>query len=79
LFRHAAAQFARELVTGIGERLRVGRAPAHKIGTEIVPRQRRSGLLPMIGAVAVAAFAYYDTDRIGQGAIEFFSKEIDLR
>jgi hypothetical protein len=78
LFRHAAAQFACEIVTGLGERLIGERGPRQRRGTEIVPRQRSSRLLPVIGAVAVAAYAYYDTDRIGQHAIEFFSKEIDL-
>jgi uncharacterized protein (DUF697 family) len=84
LFRHAAAQFAREVVTGLGERLLVqcgSQRARPDAGTEIVPRvarQRSSRLLPIIGAVIVAAYAYYDTDRIGQEAIEFFTKEIEL-
>lgn len=84
LFRHAAAQFAREVATALGERLLVPRCsqrPRQNTGSEIVPRvarQKSSRLLPIIGAVAVAAYAYYDTGRIGQEAIEFFTKEIDL-
>jgi hypothetical protein len=84
LFRHGAAQFAREVVTGLGERwlVQCGSQRARpNTGNEIVPRvarQRSSRLLPIIGAAAVAAYAYYDTDRIGQEAIEFFTKEIEL-
>jgi hypothetical protein len=83
LFRHAASQFAREAVTSFGERL-LGHChsqPRQSLGTEIVNRAeapKRSNLLAMIGALAVAAYAYYDTDRIGQQAIEFFTKEFEL-
>ena len=34
-------------------------------------------LLPLIGALGVAGYAYYDTDRVGNTAIEFFSSQID--
>jgi hypothetical protein len=84
LLRHAAAQFAREVVTGIGEKLLVHRRsqqPSQSAGSEIVPRgarQRSSRLLPIMGAIAVAAYAYYDTNRLGQEAIDFFIKEIEL-
>jgi hypothetical protein len=34
--------------------------------------------LPAIGALAVAGYAYYDTEQVGHTAIEFFSKDMEL-
>jgi hypothetical protein len=36
-------------------------------------------LLPAIGALAVAGYAYYDTEQVGQTAIEFFTKDIEFK
>ena len=87
LFRHAAAQAVRDLVTRMGERLvvqrvsvRVTRDVLSRIGVKLVyrvGRRRLWQLLPAIGALAVAGYAYYDTDQVGQTAIEFFSKDIE--
>ena len=89
LFRHATAQVLRDLVTRIGERvvvqrgsLRVAENVLERIGIKLVHRVARGGLwrlLPAIGALAVAGYAYYDTDQVGQTAIEFFSKDIELQ
>lgn len=89
LFRHATAQVVRDLVTRIGERvvvqrgsLRVAENVLESIGIKLVHRVARRGLwrlLPAIGALAVAGYAYYDTEQVGQTAIEFFSKEIELK
>jgi hypothetical protein len=52
-----------------------------RIGVTLVQRVARRGLwrlLPAIGALAVAGYAYYDTEQVGQTAIEFFSKDIEL-
>jgi hypothetical protein len=88
LFRHAAAQVMRDLVTRMGERIVVQRASLRvtenvleSIGIRIVQRVARGGLwrlLPAIGALAVAGYAYYDTEQVGQTAIEFFSKDIEF-
>jgi hypothetical protein len=88
LFRHAGAQFLRELVNHIGETVPARRdasegreRSAENIGTQViehVERRRNFGLLALLGAIAVAAYAYYDTDRVGQTAIEFFRQEIEL-
>jgi hypothetical protein len=84
LFRHTAAQFVRELVTGVVERRkshnssRATDSALEKIGTEIlqrITRRKSSRWLPVLGALAVAAYAYYDTDQVGQTAIEFFSQD----
>jgi uncharacterized protein (DUF697 family) len=88
LFRHAAAQVMRDLVTRVGERIVVQRASLRvaenvleSIGIKLVQRVARGGLwrlLPAIGALAVAGYAYYDTEQVGQTAIEFFSKDIEF-
>jgi hypothetical protein len=89
LFRHATAQVVRDLVTRMGERvvvqrgsLRVAENVLEGIGIKLVHRVARGGLwrlLPAIGALAVAGYAYYDTEQVGQTAIEFFSKDIELK
>ena len=89
LFRHAAAQVVRDLVTRMGERvvvrhasLRMAESVLESIGVRLAHRVARAGLwrlLPAIGALAVAGYAYYDTEQVGQTAIEFFSKEIELK
>ena len=89
LFRHATAQVVRDVVTRMGERvivqrgsLRVAENVLESIGIRVVHRVARRGLwrlLPAIGALAVAGYAYYDTEQVGQTAIEFFSKEIELK
>src|SRR3989441_10439461 len=78
LFRHAAAQAVRDLVTRMGERLvlqrfslRVAENVLRRIGVKVVHRVARRGLwrlLPAIGALAVAGYAYYDTEQVGQTA-----------
>jgi len=88
LFRHAAAQVVRDLVTRIGGRLVVQRVSVRltedilgRIGVKLVyrvARRRIWQLLPAIGALAVAGYAYYDTEQVGQTAIEFFNKEIEF-
>ena len=89
LFRHATAQVMRDLVTRMGQRvvvqrgsLRAAENVLESIGVKLVHRVARGGLwrlLPAIGALAVAGYAYYDTEQVGQTAIEFFSKEIELK
>ena len=88
LFRHAAAQVVRDLVTRIGGRLVVQRVSVRltedilgRIGVKLVYRVARRRIwqfLPAIGALAVAGYAYYDTEQVGQTAIEFFNKEIEF-
>lgn len=89
LFRHAAAQAVRDLVTRMGERVVVQRVSVRvadnileRIGVNLVHRVARRGLwrlVPAIGALAVAGYAYYDTEQVGQTAIEFFTKDIEFK
>src|SRR5512142_2064827 len=88
LFRHAAAHVVRDLVTRMGERLIVQRVSVRAaedllatIGVTVIQRVSRGGLwrlLPAVGALAVAAYAYYDTEQVGRTAIEFFATDIEL-
>jgi hypothetical protein len=83
LFRHASAQLCRGLVDQVGERLSIRRAPlrllralAHKLGMRLGKRWMAKGLarwLPVVGALGVAGYAYYDTSRVGRTSIELFA------
>jgi hypothetical protein len=89
LFRHATAQLARDLATRMGERVVVHRVSWRltenvlaDLGVKIVHRVVRRGVwrfLPVIGALAVAGYAYYDTEQVGATAIDFFSREIEIK
>lgn len=83
LFRHTAAQAFRDLVVQMGDRVlfrpmsqRVLRRLAEQIGLKLTGRTLNEGLsrwLPVIGAVGVGAYAYYDTRQVAHTAITLFS------
>lgn len=85
LFKHSAAQAFRDVVFRSGERFLVRRASVHalqKIAATIGVRlsQRAMGkavsrFLPLVGATAVAGYAYYDTNQVAATAIELFGSE----
>jgi len=83
LFRHASAQLLRDLAIRTGRRIlvqkltssalshllqRLGLAGARRIAGRSLPR-----LLPVVGAVASGAFAWYDTRSVGNTALDYFS------
>ena len=84
LFRHTAAQAVRDLAVRAGERLVVQQVTsqllkkiAEAIGVRIARRVVGKGLtrwLPVIGAVGVAGYAYYDTAQVGSTALEMFAE-----
>jgi hypothetical protein len=86
LFRHAAAQAVRDLAVRAGERILIKRAPfralqtaVRKIGVPVARRVAGRGIsrwLPVVGAVGVAGYAYYDTRRVARTAIELFGGEV---
>jgi hypothetical protein len=86
LFRHAAAQAVRDVVTRVGERLVVNGTSLRaleiiltKVGVTTTQRLLERGaarFIPMVGALGVAAYAYYDTGQVGHTAIDLFGKEI---
>lgn len=85
LFRHAAAHTMRGLVVRAGERVLIEKAPAHavtialrKIGAPVARRIAGRGMsrwLPVVGAVGVAGYAYYDTMRVAATTIDLFRSE----
>jgi hypothetical protein len=89
LFRHAAAHTVRRLVVRAGERILIEKAPAHaaaaalrKIGAPVARRIAGRGMsrwLPVVGAIGVAGYAYYDTMRVAETTIELFRSDfIDI-
>ena len=88
LFRHVAAQAMRDIVVRIGERILIRRSSL-RVGTHVLQRigrrmtQRLAGnaiarWLPIVGALGVGAYAYYDTGQVAETAIGLFRREIEL-
>ena len=85
LFRHSAAQVVRDLVVRSGERLLIQRTSiaviqsiARRIGVRVSERGLASAVsrwLPVIGAVGVGGYAFYDTSQVAKTAIELFASE----
>lgn len=88
LFQHTAAQGVRDLVVRVGQRALVRRAPwrtlgplTRRIGLKLTQRMVGKGLarwLPLIGAIGVGAYVYFDTAHVAATAIELFEREIVL-
>ena len=88
LFRHTAAQAFRDLTIRVGERvlvkqasLKVMQSIAKKVGLKISQRALGKGLtrwIPIVGAVGVGAYAYYDTAQVAATAIELFENELAI-
>jgi hypothetical protein len=86
LLRHTAAQAVRDLVVRVGERLLVKRATvqviqriAAAIGIKVAQRTLGKALsrwVPVLGAVGVGGYAYYDTNQVAKAALELFSSEL---
>jgi hypothetical protein len=88
LFRHTAAQAFRDVVIRLGDRLIFRRASmsalnrvAQRVGVSVSQRAVGKGIsrwLPVVGALGVGAYAYYDTAQVAKTAIELFSGIIDV-
>jgi len=88
LFRHTAAQAFRDLVIQLGDRLlfrrmsaTVAERVAQRIGVKLSQRAIGAGVsrwLPVIGAVGVGAYAYYDTRHVARTAIALFGGASEL-
>jgi len=86
LFRHTAAQAFRDLVVQMGDRLvfrrmsyAVAQRVAKQIGVKLTRRTLSEGIsrwLPVIGALGVGAYAYYDTGQVASTAIALFSSDV---
>lgn len=88
LFRHGTAMLVRDLVVRAGERylirpvaLRAMRQILQKIGVATTQKalgRIASRWVPILGALAVAAYARWDTQQVGKTAMETFASELDI-
>lgn len=88
LFRHVSAQLFRDMVVRVGERVLIRRtslnflqALAQKVGGLVVKTVLRKGaarFVPLLGAVGVGAYAYYDTLQVAKTAVALFERDIIL-
>lgn len=86
LFRHTAAQAMRDIVVQVGGRflvqqasVRVMQSVAKKVGLSLTKRSIGAGVarwVPVIGAVGVGAYAYFDTAQVARTAIALFEAEV---
>lgn len=86
LFKHTGAQLVRDLLMRVGERYLVRKLPirslysiANKIGMKITQRslgRAVSRLVPVAGAVGVAAYSWYDTRQVAKNAVQLFSHDL---
>ena len=82
LFKHSAAQAVRDLGVRVGERLvvkqgsvKLVQAVAWGLGKNLTQRaigKSASRWLPLVGALGVGAYAYYDTVQVAKTAAELF-------
>ncbi len=83
LFKHGGAALTRDLVVRAGERIFVRDASIKsmrlilgRIGVNLSERVITKSLcrfIPLVGAVGIGAYAYYDTSQVAATAIELFS------
>ena len=88
LFRHFASQAVRDLVVRVGERVLIRNASlqllqtiAQNIGVRVTKKligKTISRWVPVVGALGVGAYAYFDTGQVAATAIELFEREIDI-
>jgi len=88
LFRHTAAQAFRDVAIRVGDRLvfrtaatSVLQRVAGRIGVSVSKRAVGKGIsrwLPIVGALGVGAYAYYDTGQVAKTAIDLFSGEVHV-
>ena len=87
LFKHAAGQIVRDMVVRVGERVLIKRASVlvmqrmlRRIGvvvTERVVGRTISRWLPIVGAVGIGAYAFYDTAQVAKTSISLFESHVD--
>jgi hypothetical protein len=88
LFRHAAAQAMRDIVVRVGERILIRRPTLtaiqrvmQTVGIRITQRLAGNAIarwLPIVGALGVGAYAYYDTGQVAETALDLFRREIEV-
>ena len=88
LFRHVSAQLFRDVAVRVGERVVIQSASfafiqtsARTLGVKVTQnliRKSVSRLVPLLGAVGVGAYAYFDTTQVAKTAIELFGSDTVL-
>ena len=88
LFRHIAPSAFRDVVMPVDDRFvittaspRSLRAIVQKIGLRITLRVLGKGVsrwVPVVGALGVGAYAYYDTGKVASTAMALFSRDVEL-
>ncbi len=86
LFKQVSAQLMRDVVVRVGERALVRHASvqmlqsmAQMLGVQItksVINKSASRFVPLVGAVGVGAYAYFDTLQVAKNAAELFEREL---
>ena len=84
LFRHTAAQAVRDLAVRMGQRVLIQQVSvnvlqnvARQIGVRLTQHAIGKGVarwVPLVGAVGVGAYAYYDTMQVAFTATQLFQK-----
>lgn len=85
LFKHSAAQAVRDLAVRSGERWLIRQASGavlqsivKRLGTRLSQKLLGSGaarFVPLLGAIGVGGYAYYDTRQVAASAIALFEAE----
>ena len=85
LFKHVSAQLVRDVVVRVGERFLIQRASSamiqsvvKKLGIKVTQSVLGKGVsrfVPLVGAMGVGAYAYFDTRQVARTAIELFSSD----
>ncbi len=88
LFKHISAQVFRDVVVRVGERvvvretaLKFLQMEAQKLGILISKNMLRKSVtrfVPLLGAVSVGAFAYFDTLEVAKTAVELFERDCTI-
>ena len=86
LFRHVSAQLFRDVVVRVGERVLIRETSlqflqtlAQKVGvmlTKTLIRKGAARFVPLLGAVGVGAYAYFDTLQVAKTAQDLFARDI---
>lgn len=88
LFKHVSAQLFRDVVVRVGERVVVHQislvflqALAKNLGLKLTRMAIGKGaarFVPLLGAVGVGAYAYFDTLQVAKTAVELFERDITV-
>jgi hypothetical protein len=86
LFKHVSAQLFRDIVVRVGERIVIQQTSlrflqnlATAIGVQVsktVISKGASRFVPLLGAVTVGAYAYFDTLQVAKTAVDLFERDI---